>query len=93
MAHCTLIFLNRSEVTLATGHLFYLNTPTTSNIPSGDPAAGWPISRAVRRGFAMLARIMHHAALFLRLAHTARVIAPSDWIGVSQLAVQRVKGW
>jgi len=32
------------------------------------------------------------SVFFSRLAHTARVIVPSDWIGVSQLAVQRVKG-
>jgi hypothetical protein len=37
-----------------------------------------------------LARIMHHASRFCAPAWRAQAIDPSVWIGVRQLAVQRV---
>jgi hypothetical protein len=37
-----------------------------------------------------LARIMHHAACFYRSIEQMRASAPSGWIGVGPLAVQRV---
>jgi tellurite resistance protein TehA-like permease len=40
--------------------------------------------------FSVLARIMHHASRFCAPAWRAQAIDPSVWIGVRQLAVQRV---
>ena len=37
-----------------------------------------------------LARIMHHASRFCAPAWRAQAVDPSVWIGVRQLAVQRV---
>jgi hypothetical protein len=38
----------------------------------------------------VLTRIMHHASRFCAPAWRAQAIDPSVWIGVRQLAVQRV---
>jgi Mn2+/Fe2+ NRAMP family transporter len=46
-------------------------------------AFGWP---------ATLAAIMHHASLFCAPGSRTHAVDPSVWIGVRQLAVQRVWG-
>jgi len=55
MAHCTLIFLNRSDVTLATGTFLYLNTPKYS----------YDIEHSIRRSDRRLTDIKSCASTWL----------------------------